>query len=369
MKHSWLKKQSFRGLVFLLSGVPLGGTAFSGTALPATPSPAPVEYRLNGAPRANPECQDDADAVAAKFTSAGADVLSASCVKDDGISAEISLFLDANKVPPIYSAVFGHRVESLLTHNSSSTPINHRHDLGRAIGLFQTREACLAQVATRHAAFEQKTGLPVIATQCIPLGYGSGYVMQIDGFGTPRQRLTTYGHTFFTNQLDDSLPQKIADRLQSNGFEMIDMRWIGNSLLAIGWGEPNLDLQVVDFNWSNYFATPAECENQRMQLMSFLTANGRPVFHAECEKTQSRPMLLVLEELPSTGEIPNLVFEKIGRFGEFEACLARIPDRPSIASIGSFCSLDVAFDGRYEGYRLNRVTAKSPDDARKTAGF
>lgn len=341
-----LRIQDFNCVAFLLASTVISAEAFA----------APVEYRLEGTPRANRVCQDDADAVAAKFAAVGVKILSASCVKEDALSAEISVFLDGNNVPSIYSAVFAQRVEPLSTFNSSSTPINHRHDLHRAIGLFATHQACLANVAMFKASFEQHTGLSAIAAQCISLGFGSGHAMQIDGFGEPLQRLATYGQTFFTNLLDGSLVEKITGSLQNSGFELIDIRWVGDSLLAIGWGDPNLPLQSVDFNGANYFDTRAECESQRTDLVAFMAGNGRNVFHAECEKTYSRPMLMILEEIPATSELPILIFEKFGRFSGFNACIARIPPVSAGSTNGYFCSLDVAFNGSHVGYRLNQVS-------------
>ena len=233
MKNAWLKSFTFSVFGFVM---PLTGLAMD-MAMGASRDAlaAPVEYRLEGTRRTLSTCQADAETIAAKFVGAGAIVYSASCVKDDGSTAEISLFVDASTVPTIYSALFAHRVESLSQFNSSSTPVNHRHDLSRAVGLFDNIDTCLAQAATFQDSFERQTGLSAIATQCIGLGFGSGHVMQIDGFGEPRRRLTEFKETFFTNLLSGSLSEKIADRLRKDGFDVVDLRWIGNSLLAIGW--------------------------------------------------------------------------------------------------------------------------------------
>lgn len=358
MKTAWLKSLTFSVFAFVSPSIGLAVGPALDLAMGASRDAlaAPVEYRLEGTRRTLATCQTDADTIAAKFVGAGSIVYSASCVKDDGATAEISLFLDASTVPAIYSSLFAYRVESLSQFNSGSTPVNHRHDLSRAIGLFDNIDTCLAQAATFQDSFERQTGLSAIATQCIALGYGSGHVMQIDGFGEPRRRLTEFKKTFFTNLLSGSLSEKIADRLRNDGFDAIGLRWIGDSLLAIGWGGSDLELQSVDFDWANFFANSAECQNQSQEILKFMRNNGRPVFHAECEQTNVRPLFLLLEEAPANGQLPALVFEKFGRFSGFEACVARLPDFVSSTGSGYFCSLDVAFDGKYLGYRLNRMS-------------
>ena len=104
-------------------------------------------------------------------------------------------------------------------------------------------------------------------------------------------------------------------RLTSDGFDVMDARWIEDHFVAIGWGEPKLSLESPYMYESNHFASVDECQIQKDRVLK--TLNG------------------------------------IGRFSTMQGCLSYLYSADSNENL--FCSVDVGYAGSDDGYRLNRI--------------
>ena len=311
---------------------------------------------LKWAPRKYATCQEDANQIAAKFLAAGSKVKSASCVKDHGHVAEISIYLDNSALPEIYSALFAYRLGPVIDSIYRSTPFNHRHDIKHAKGYFRTLGDCLINVPNFEQMFRNQSGLEPIASQCIVVSYGSGYALQIDGLGEPVRRLNRFEQLYFNRFVDDVTLNRIKETLASTGFQIIDSRWIDEHFVAIGWGEPKLTLNAVYLYESNFFATTEECLSQKDNVTNSFLKLGRTVFHAQCETNVPRPRLLILEEGHETSDSFFIDVEKVGRFGSMSECMNNLDT--ARGSNEYFCSLDVGPTSVSQGYRLNKIFAR-----------
>ena len=132
------------------------------------PFAAPTnEYLLKWTPRKQSTCQDDANAVAQKFSASGVKVLTTSCVKDHGNVSEISVFLDQSTPPELYSALFAYRLGPESQSLYRPTPVNRRYDLIKAKPYFRTLDEGLANIPTYEQSFVSATGLEPLASQCM----------------------------------------------------------------------------------------------------------------------------------------------------------------------------------------------------------
>jgi hypothetical protein len=312
------------------------------------------EYLLKWTPRKLATCQEDAVLVAKKFAANNVKVLSSSCVKDFGLVSEISIFLEKDSVPAIYSALFAYQVGAPLNSIYRSTPLNQRYDLNHA-QYVKTLDECLSRTPEYEQMFQHQTGLEPLATQCIKVGRGAGYAIQIDGLGEPKLKLNRFEQKYIQRFLDDASLNKISARLASNGFNVVDSRWTDGHLFMLGWGEPGLNIMPLYLYESNSFATIDECDSQKAAVLNRIVNLGRSVFQIKCDVTSPRPRLLVLEEVTKGSELSFIDVEKIGRFGKMEECMAMLLG--STDSEEFFCSLDVNFVGDVQGYRLNRIFA------------
>ena len=330
-----------------------------GWALIATASHGSTtnEYLLKWTPRKLATCQDDARHVAQKLAALGVVVQSASCIKDLGHAAEISLFLDKNSIPSIYSALFGYRVGAPLNTIFRPRPINQRFDLYRATGFYTSFNECLAAVPAMELMFSQQTGLEPLASQCMMVGRRTGYILQIDAIGQPKKTLNRFESLYLKRYVDQATLNVIASKLAAGGFQIVDSRWEKEHLLAIGWGEPKLTLDTPYLYESNYFANSHECESQKSIVWNSLLSLGRSILAVQCDLTGPRPRLLVLEERTDQSEAFFIDVEKMGRFSSMPECISQLSNLPGGAS-SQFCSLDIGSYGREQGYRMNRLFAR-----------
>lgn len=198
----------------------LGATLASHAQVTTQPAPDQV-YRVRIPARSN-SCSEEAKNLAEGFKKAtGINPVKSTCTGAVTISEQgqnhtlysLTLLYPAGKTPDQVSIKYGHM---------KSPIIGGPNEPGDYYGIYTSYQACLDALDDKTDEFERFTELHTVSSYCSKARLDDAYVLTVEGFGTPKQRLYTFDSSVGSRP-DRSLQQEVLLHLQQKGVTIVDI--------------------------------------------------------------------------------------------------------------------------------------------------
>lgn len=235
-------------------------------------------------PQTNQSCEAEAQAMAARFLAATkVDFARGDCV-------EVYQTHTPNGKRTVYSIEVSYPGDLALDPASSVYGVDDMlWDMtGKFSGLYSDYDRCVADLALRTEEYRQHTGLMPVAAFCERSSTTANYVMQVDGFGMPRQRL----YVFAPDRLE--VP---TDATVINGVKALISR-MGAQLVAeqgarlFYYSEKSIHLRGSSVA---YFDDPKYCQAQLSEAQKIFTGQGSVPAIVHCVAATDIPVPAAVE--------------------------------------------------------------------------
>jgi hypothetical protein len=314
-----------------------------------------VQYYQAQIPQTSRSCEAEAQAMATRFSAATKASVRGSCV-------EVYQTHTSNGNRTVYSIEVSYPAEKAFNPASSVYGVGYSDwdTTGKFLGLYLDYDSCVADLPRRAEEYRQHTRLIPVAAFCERSANLSraDYILQVDGFGQPKQTLNVLAPDLLPFPTDAALANEVKNVLPRFGAQLVAEQ--GSRLFY--YSEKPIHLRG---SAAAYFDNPDHCRAQIQEAQKIFTDQDAAPANVHCVVTPHTHSETTLAVVYASIDLRDS-FKGTERYPSFEECLLNRDRALNRAArthswvVGGICQREIFHEDSY----VLEIYQKDPIESR-----